>query len=307
MINSHLFRVAVATAAACTLAVFVPFEAATGAAGHQGTNPRQRQVYVGVVDQAGAPVTDLATADFSIREDGVAREVLRVEPATDPIEVALLVDNSAAMAQANSDVRVALGAFVQALNPRNPIALITFAERPTILLNYALDRSQVTKAVERIFPIEGSGTMLLAAIVEAAKGVEKRGAGRAAIVVITGEGQEFSDLQYESVVGAIKACGAAFHAEVITNTGGRTMDDGGRNRGLTLDRGSSISGGRYRTLLSSMAVAGELKSLAAELNNQYRLVYARPESLIPPEKLEVSTKRPGLTVRATPAKVRPGS
>jgi len=30
------------------------------------------------------------------------------------------------------------------------------------------------------------------------------------------------------------------------------------------------------------------------------VVYVRPDSLIPPEKIEVSVTRPGLTVRSTP-------
>ena len=32
--------------------------------------------------------------------------------------------------------------------------------------------------------------------------------------------------------------------------------------------------------------------------NQYVVTYSRPEQLIPPEKLEVSVTKPGLTVRA---------
>ena len=38
--------------------------------------------------------------------------------------------------------------------------------------------------------------------------------------------------------------------------------------------------------------------LADELLNQYVVTYGRPESLIPPEKLEVRVKKPGLTARS---------
>ena len=44
----------------------------------------------------GAPVADLGPADFIVREDNVAREVLRVAPASEPMQIALLVDNSQA-------------------------------------------------------------------------------------------------------------------------------------------------------------------------------------------------------------------
>jgi hypothetical protein len=41
-----------------------------------------------------------------------------------------------------------------------------------------------------------------------------------------------------------------------------------------------------------------MAQLAKELLNQYTVTYARPETLIPPERVDVSTTRSGLTVRA---------
>ncbi len=56
----------------------------------------QRALYVSVLNEAGAPVPDLGPSDFIVREDNVAREVLKVAPATEPMQVALLIDNSQA-------------------------------------------------------------------------------------------------------------------------------------------------------------------------------------------------------------------
>ena len=50
----------------------------------QAGSARQKALYVSVVDKEGAPVADVKPDDLIVREDGVAREVLRVEPATDP-------------------------------------------------------------------------------------------------------------------------------------------------------------------------------------------------------------------------------
>ena len=41
-----------------------------------------------------------------------------------------------------------------------------------------------------------------------------------------------------------------------------------------------------------------MEQLADELLNQYVAPYSRPEQLIPPEKLDVTVKKTGLTVRA---------
>src|SRR6516225_2918336 len=75
----------------------------------------QRSMYVSVVDEAGVPVSTLEPADIVIREDNVAREILRVEPATDPLQVEILVDNSQAARDYINDIRNALPAFVNAL------------------------------------------------------------------------------------------------------------------------------------------------------------------------------------------------
>jgi hypothetical protein len=45
-----------------------------------------------------------------------------------------------------------------------------------------------------------------------------------------------------------------------------------------------------------------LRDVAVLLNSQYRVVYARPESLIPPERVELSSAKPGVEARATAAR-----
>ena len=55
-------------------------------------------------------------------------------------------------------------------------------------------------------------------------------------------------------------------------------------------------------ILTSLSFESRLRDLAGILKSQYRVVYARPESLIPPEKLDVSSAAPRLDARATPAR-----
>jgi hypothetical protein len=71
-----------------------------------------------------------------------------------------------------------------------------------------------------------------------------------------------------------------------------------RNRGMVLAEGPKISGGRRDQLLHPPAIAEALPRLADELLNQYLVTYGRPDTLIPPEKIQVSVSRPGLTARA---------
>ena len=78
-----------------------------------------------------------------------------------------------------------------------------------------------------------------------------------------------------------------------------------RSRGIVLDQGTSMSGGRLEHLLSSMSLQPSLDRVAADLEQQYHVVYGRPGTLVPPKKIEVSVTRPGVKVRWTPAATPP--
>src|SRR5689334_11813836 len=97
-------------AIACTLAI--------RPLGAQG-GPRERTMFVSAVDAKGEPVKGLGPDDFVIREDGAQREVLRVTPATEPMDIAILVDDSAASEGVIPRVREGLTAFVNAMSKGN--------------------------------------------------------------------------------------------------------------------------------------------------------------------------------------------
>ena len=52
-------------------------------------------------------------------------------PATDPLQVVVLVDNTAASRDMMADVRRALPTFLSALGDTSEITLMTFGDRPT--------------------------------------------------------------------------------------------------------------------------------------------------------------------------------
>ncbi len=81
-------------------------------------------MYASVVDKNDAPVTGLSAGEFIVRENDMAREVLRVSAATEPMQIAVLVDTSQAMEEHLLDVRTALRGFFKQMAGKHEIALI---------------------------------------------------------------------------------------------------------------------------------------------------------------------------------------
>jgi hypothetical protein len=281
-------------ALAVTLAI-LPFTAALVHA-----QPQERALWVTALDRSGAPVDTLSPDDIVVREDNVAREVTRIAPATEPMQIALMVDNSQASEGFIRDYREALPVFIQAMmggdpGRRNEVALIALAERPTILANYTPESGAVLKGVQRLFATPQSGTYLLDGIIEISNGITKRGATRPVIVALVTEGPELSDRVYQQVLEALHESGAVLHIITLGNPRNVSHD-----RSMVLDRGTRETGGSYEVLLTGTALTNHLKKFANELTQQFRVTYGRPRTLIPPEKITVEAARDQLTVRGTP-------
>ena len=265
---------------------------------------RERAVFVSFVDGKGNPVTDIRLEEIVVTEDRARREVLRVSKAVEPIDVALMVDNSTAAENHIVNIRDGVTRFIDAMHKGNNIALIGLADRPTILVDYTSSLERLKAGVGRIFAQPMSGMTLLDALVETSKGLQKRESARAAIVTVLTDGPELGHFDDGSVLKALAAGGAAFHP-VMIGLFSAIQPEELRYRSIVLSKGVTESGGGQHTVLASTGIPQALEQVAQQLSSQQKVVYARPESLIPPEKVEVTVKRAGVTAQATPER-RPG-
>ncbi len=263
----------------------------------------QRGIYTSVLDKDGKPVANLTAADFVVREDNIAREVLRVEPATAPMQIALLVDNSQRSNANIRDIREAASEFIKAAtgtSMKNEVAVIAVAERPTILADYSTDQAKLLKSA--IFTQPGSGAYMLDGLYETSRAFKKREAARPVIVAIATNGPELSNRYRDQVIGAMKDANAAFHLVMVGAPPTDVSSNEGRERAYIFSEGTEQTGGRYDNVLAATALPARLKQVADELTHQYLVTYARPQSLIPPEHVKITAKRAELAVRGTPVK-----
>ena len=166
--------------------------------------------------------------DFIVREDGQAREVLRVARDNDPLQIALLVDNSVVDAPRSCpQLRKAVAAFIEATRDDVPT-------RADHARRASDDCSSATRPIARrcakrstsMFAFE-AGNYLLDGIAETSQGLAKRTMWRSAIVVLTGLGPEMSYRQYTEVLRFFREGGASLH---VLQLGTRHRRAGPRNR-----------------------------------------------------------------------------
>ena len=266
---------------------------------------QQRGIYTSVLDKDGKPVAGLTTTDFIVREDNVAREVLTVEPATAPMQIALLVDNSQRSNANIRDIREAAQAFIKGVTgpgTKNEVAVISVAERATILVDYTSDQAKLLKGAA-LFTQPGSGAYMLDALWETSRGFKKREAPRPVIVAIATNGPELSNRYRDQVIGAIKDANASLHIVMVGQPPTDFTTNEGRERAYIFDEGPRETGGRYDNVLAPTALPQRLAQVADELTHQYLVTYARPQTLIPPEHVKITGKRDDLVVRGQPARV----
>jgi len=151
-----------------------------------------------------------------------------------------------------------------------------------------------------VFSTPGSAAYLLDGIIEVSQGIRKRETTeRPVIVAISTEGPDLSDKHYQTVLEPLRAAGAAFHAITV----GRP-ENASQDRDIVIEVGARDTGGSRQTVFASTGLKPRLLQLATVMTHQFKVTYARPESLLQPQKISVSTKKSGLTVRGTPP--RPG-
>ena len=105
-----------------------------------------------------------------------------------------------------------------------------------------------------------------------------RETGKSVIVVISGQGPEFSQRFHQTVLKDLRASRATLHSIVLTRPRTPILRDDVRERELTLTEGASITGGQQEDLLTSMSLTKTLADLARQLKSPQSVFTADPSS-----------------------------
>ena len=270
---------------------------------HGQASSSEATVYATVIDNQKKHVTGLGVADLFVKEDGVERPVISVEPATGEMQIAILVDDNG-----TGIFRFGLNAFGEMLHGRAAISLSVVTNQVQRVFNYTTESKVWFEGFGRtgLRPATPEGGQLLEGIFSAIKDLARREQPRPVIVALTVGGEEQSPLPSRRVLDELNKSRASLHVLFVdipavrpSRPAAKPSDllEGNFNLNRVLGDGPGESGGRHREVLAMNVLAVEVQEIARDLLSQYAITYARGTSKNP-QKLQVYVRRPNMAVIA---------
>ena len=268
--------------------------------------PLVRTVHVTAVDRKEIPVGDSTATDFILREGGDIREIIKVEPATAPLHIAIIVDDSG-----TGIFRVPVANFVNQLLGRAQFAIKHVIGQAVRLVDYTADVERLRNAIMRlgVRAETPEGGRVVEAVFDTAK--ELSDFDRPVIVVLTDSHAEYSSLPAHHVMAELQRSGAILHVIAVHRVAQlnpssvqapKDKPSDLLEHQLDINRvlgdGPKQSGGRRVEIGGLGGSIPEFQAVAAQLKQQYLITYLVPAGEKLNEKLNVSVKRRGVTVRA---------
>ncbi len=263
-----------------------------------------RILHVNAIDAHRAPVSDLGIDDVVVKEDGKSREVLSIAPASDPLQIVILVDDNG-----TGIFRYGLAAFAQRMQGRAEIALRVVTNQLQTIVDSTTNANEWLIGASRVGvrPATPEGGQLLEGIFEAAKDLRRREARHPVILALTVGGPEQSPRQPGQVLDELWRSGAMLHVILVDNPAVRPTRPATKpsdlledtfNLSRVLADGPKESGGQRRDVLAVGVLQVEVQEVARNLLSQYVIHYTQPVAKNPPRRLQVTSPRPGVTIVA---------
>jgi hypothetical protein len=254
----------------------------TGPAGADIT----RKVYVSATGLKGEFVTDLTAAEISVKEGGKACPVASLQPATAPIEVAILVDDLG-----SGGFQAAVGQFLQKSLGHGQVAISLLNLQAMKIVDFTEDVDALKTALARLGQrgrLQPDGDQLPSAIADSARALRQRKAERPVIVVFTIAGSQPHSVDPGSVIDGIRMSGAGLNVVHLPRADlGQIMGDGAKQ-----------SGGRTEEGSTSESLAAAATKIADMLQHQYVLTYTLPAGVKMSDRIAVATSRKGIELTA---------
>ena len=249
-------------------------------------------VFTAVTDRGGKPLKGLTAEDFSVAEDGAARQVITVEPATGPLSVALLIDRFGQDSTFSIlAVRGALESMVKTLHAANldtEISVTTIDPAAVPQIPFTMSTVQMLDFINRL-PPGVNQAVLLEGIMTASKSMSAAKYSRRVIVaLVAGYKPEGSAVEVPLVAATLRQSGASLWVlEGRSSFGGGSVSS---TRDAALTFLVPASGGARVSVGLGTALETQGKRLVETLLSQYAVTFAAPSPSATTRAITVSVK-----------------
>lgn len=155
----------------------------------------------------GGFVKGLSQEDFQVYEEGVRQEILNFYSEAVPVNVVLLIDISGSTRESQAQIRKAALRFVESLSEEDRIAIVTFNDKPRLILNWTSDRKRIHTSLESVYA--KGNTVLYDALYVTFDDLLREVEGKKAVILLT------DGMDTGSMVGYQEAMELAVRSEAM--------------------------------------------------------------------------------------------
>jgi VWFA-related protein len=233
-----------------------------------------------VLDKRGETVLGLEPADFVLEEGGQVREIALFGNSLDqPVKIAFLLDVSGSMALREKlvEAKKAIRGFVEALQPADEVALMTFADGGVVVQKgFSRVRGPFFEKLDALEPY--GRTALRDALAYATSLVAEAKPKRAALILVTDGIDNASTMGNWESIWAARRVQVPIYAIGLTDLPGevrahRRPESGGRSFFEVLREFGEETGGALFPVFRPEEIGSAVDRIAERLRGQYLIGY----------------------------------
>lgn len=234
-------------------------------------------LYASVLQSDGTPVVDLTVDAFELSMDENELTVVDATLQSEPMKIALMVDNGNAMNEANADtaLREGLAAFLDTLDPVHEVAVFTLSGNVQRRQDFTTDRDELRQATGEIFAEGGSPRMMDGLFETWDRRFDDDDAWPVMLMVLSdgaeGSGYVGED-KYNEFVDDLRAREATIHILLLAARGQEGREGTQIQYGMNLTQNT---GGIFETIAAATGLTEQLTRFANRLNTHFELVSTR--------------------------------
>ena len=226
-------------------------------------------VPVTITDPMNRLVTGLEKDNFLLTDNGKPQEIRHFSSEDAPISLGVIFDVSGSMADKIDKSRQAVVEFFRTANPQDEFFLITFSEKPEVLVDFTSSVEDIQNKL--VYAIPKGRTALLDAIYLGMNRMTRAHYERKALLIISDGGDNHSRYTEGEIKSMVREADVQIYGIGLFDFQPKTPEE--REGPELLNEITEATGGRTFIIDSPNELADVATKIGIELRNQYVLGY----------------------------------